>query len=131
MREQRNEALYRQFKETWKRYPSLNYDQVIELVLKSPQPRMWAGFISVYNRLRRILYNSKKELTVPAKSGLEKEVLEKYNKLIQQPIFRKASPYFLTSFIIAEPSTGFYISPAYAKRIVWRTCKKHKADAKS
>jgi len=129
MKEERDEALYKQFKQTWKSHPELSYDEVVDLILKSPQPRMWVGFYGVYHRLRRILYNSKNKLTIKAKQGLEQEVLEKYQRLTKQPIFKNASPYFLASFIIAEPSVGFYISAVHAKRIIWRTGKKHRRHA--
>lgn len=126
MREQRDEALYQEFKRIWKENPQLTYDEVIDRVLVAPQPRMWVGFFGVYHRLKRILYSSRKGLINKAKLGLEDEVARKYERLKKMYIFRDASPYFLVSFIIAEPAIGFFVSKAYAKRIIWRTCKKHK-----
>lgn len=130
MTRQRDEALYAQFKKTWGEHPELSSKEVIRLVLRSPQPRMWVSFNGVYRILRKILYNSWSEPKRHARTGLVAEVERKYMRLKQQPIFREASAYFLAAFIIAEPSRGFYVSPGSAYNIIRRTRKAHLKKAK-
>lgn len=125
MRKERDEALYAQFKKVWKENPQLSHDEVIQKVLESPQPRMWVSFWGVYRHLRKILYGSFRSPKRKHRDGLEAEIEKKYRMLKRQPIFRSASAYLLAAFIIAEPSKGFYLSPASAYRIIWRTRKAH------
>lgn len=123
MNKQRDKALYETFKQVWKTHPELSYDEVIEQVLVSPQPRLWISFYGVYRMLLKILYGSRKGPKGKSRNCLEAEVRRKYATLIKHRVFSKASAYFIAAFIIAEPSRGFYISPAYAKRIIWRVRK--------
>ena len=131
MKKQRDEALYAQFKKTWGEHPELSSDEVIKLVLKSPQPRLWVSFNGVYRILRKILYNSWTEPKRIARYGLVAEVERKYRRLKQQPVFRDASAYFLAAFIIAEPSRGFYLSQGSAYNIIRRTRNAHKRRGKA
>ena len=130
MKNIRDEALYAQFKKIWRDNPSLPFNEVIKLVLKSPQPRLWVSFYGVYRILQKILYGSRRGPKRKSRRGLEEEIERKYRALKRQPIFRDASAYFLASFIIAEPSRGFYLSEASAYRIILRIQKKHRARKK-
>lgn len=123
MVKQRNEAIYEQYKKIWREKPHLSYDEVISEVLESPQPRMWLSFWCVYRTLLAIIKGQKGATKRESRKGQESEIWAKYERLKRQPIFRNASVYLLSAFIIAEPSRGFYISHIHAKRIIWRTCR--------
>lgn len=110
MEKERDIALYKQFKKTWGENPDLPYEEVINKVLESPQPRMWMGFSKVYRTLLRLVRGEKKNEKWKSRKGFEEEVWAKYQRLKRQVIFREASIYLLASFIIAEPSRGFYLS---------------------
>ena len=130
MKEERDEAVYATFKRVWASCPHLSYDEAIDKAINTEQPRLWASFHGVYRVLRKILYNHGNGLIGKYKPGLEEEVRVKYNRLKRQPIFREASPYFLAAFIVSQPSKGFYISHATAKRIIWKIRKLHRASRK-
>lgn len=121
----RDEQLYETFKKIWKEKPHLSFDEVIEEVLCSAQPRLWVGFSGVYRILRRILYGKEHDPNHKARGGLKGHIERQYFKLRKQVIFRKASPYFIASFIQAEPSRGFYISHSRAKIIIYKQRKLH------
>lgn len=131
MKNERDEALYQQFKKVWAQNPELSYDEAVEMAIHSRQPRLWVSFYGIYRLLLKILYNSRNGTKRKAKCGLEETVRNAYLRLKKQPIFRDASAYFLAAFIIAEPAKGFYISHAYAKKIIWKVRKQHRARRRS
>lgn len=123
--EPRDEAFYREYKKALAGKGVVTHMEAINIALRAPQPRMWVTFYGVYRMLLHIVYQSRKKPKAAARQGLEKEVAAKYRILRNQRAFKDASLFFLTSFIISEPSVGFYISPTHAQRIVWRMRKKH------
>jgi len=123
----RDEALYEAYKNVLKKQPYLDSDKALEEALKAPQPRMWVSFYGVYRILLRIIHDSRDAPKNKARNSLELEIREKYERLKKRTIFSDASAYFLTSFIIAEPSNGFFVSFIYAKKVVGLVRKKHQS----
>ena len=121
--EKRNEALYNSFKKVLRENPALSEDEAITIALKDRQPCLWVSFFGVY----RIVLGLKKGMGKEQKNRSRKTVVDivrkKYNRLKDSQAFRKASCLFLTSFIIAEPENGFFISESYAKKIIWKMRK--------
>lgn len=122
---ERNEALYLVYKRIKSEHPELSEPEIAELARNAPQERLWVPFYSVYRILRRIRRNEQEKERREARKGLYEVVKQTYDKLKEQRMFRdKSRPaYFLTSFIIAEPAKGFYISQASALRIIWEMRK--------
>lgn len=116
----RNEALYNEYKKVMREKTCLSEDEAIDIVLSSPQPRMWVPFNSAYKILRQILYGKNNPEKRVARSSLTEDIKAAYTKLSAHRLFRqkKRPAYFLTSFILAEPSCGFYLSHARAKIII-------------
>lgn len=121
----RNEALYLEYKRIKGEHPELPEPEIAELVRNAPQPRLWVPFFSVYRIVRRIRRDEQEKERREARKGLYAVVKQAYDKLKTQRMFREKSrpAYFLTSFIIAEPAKGFYISQASALRIIWEMRK--------
>lgn len=122
--ELRDEALYAAYKEALASSKAVDHNEAVRIALQSPQPRMWVSFYGVYRALLRIVRNSREAPKGESRKHLLAEVERKYNELIKRRAFKDASLFFIASFIIAEPSTGFYLSEARAKRIIWGVRKK-------
>lgn len=120
-------ALYKAYKEAFASGKEVTHAQAIKMALHSPQPKLWVPFYGVYRALLRIVRGSRQAPKSEARKHLLSEVERKYRMLSEKRMFKGASLFFITSFIIAEPSTGFYISEAHAKRIIWRIRKKQRA----
>lgn len=132
MKKERDEALYEQYKRIFRECDAgTPYNKIVEMTVNSPQPRMWVSFHGVYRLLRKICYNHGRGQYRAARSGLEDEVRIKYNRLRSNQFFKNASLYFLTSFIIMEPSRGFHISHSHAKRVLWKVRKEHLKNRQS
>ena len=127
-RELRDEALYEAYKKTRGDFPMLSFDEQIQKTLSARQPRMWVSFYGVYRMLLRIIAEKKTHYKKPLRAGLEKEIEMKYRRLQTSPYMKNASAYFIASFIIAEPSAGFYVSHSYAKRIIFKTIHKKQQE---
>lgn len=128
IREARDEALYATFKTVLRENPELSYDEAVRKTMETRQPHMWVSFYGVYRTLLRIkkgMNGRKKPNAHLAKAHLEEEVERKYRKLSSSGFMKDASAFFLASFIIAEPSKGFYLSYIYAKKIISQRRKMH------
>lgn len=123
--EPRDEALYAEYKKALGVGERVTHEQAIQMALHAPQPRMWVAFYGVYRILLRIVHGSREAPKNKARLSLEGEIERKYYMLKRQRAFRNASLFFMASFIIAEPSVGFFVSKEYAKRIVWKKRKAH------
>lgn len=119
-KKERNEALYMAYKRIRSERLDLPEEEVVRLAIHAPQPRMWVPFNSVYRILRRIIYKREGEERRDARKGLRDDIERCYENLRRLRMFSgKGRPaYFIASFIIAEPSHGFYISIASAVRII-------------
>lgn len=123
----RDLALYTAYKEALASKKDVTHTEAIKIALKSPQPKLWVPFYGVYRALLHIVKGSRKTPKGPVRKKLLAEVERKYRMLITKRMFQGASLFFITSFIISEPSSGFYISEEYAKRIIWRVRKNRQA----
>lgn len=125
LRVPRNEAIYATYKRIMKEHPEFTNEEVIRAILESPQPRMWVSFYGVYRTLLRIVYNSRKAPLNKSRERLETDVRERYERLKEKRIFKDASLFFITSFIIAEPAKGFYMSPSRIIKTIGEVRKEH------
>lgn len=123
----RDTALYNAYKEALASGKEVTHTEAIQMALKSPQPKLWVPFYGVYRALLHIVKGSRQAPKGEARKHLIAEVSRKYKMLIEKRMFRDASLSFIASFIISEPSTGFYLSEAHAKRIIWKIRKKRQA----
>lgn len=123
-RELRDEALYEAYKKIRSTFPMLSFDEQIEKALTAKQPRMWVSFYGVYRILLKIIAQKSVTYKKNTRNSLAHDIETKYRRLLASPYMKNASAYFLTSFIIAEPSSGFYVSHSYAKRIIFNTIRK-------
>lgn len=123
----RDVALYKAYKEALASGNTVTHSEAIQMALSSPQPKMWVPFYGVYRALLRIVRGSRQAPKGESRKNLLAEVERKYHALKEQRMFKGASLFFITSFIITEPSCGFYISEAHAKRIIWKMRKRQQA----
>lgn len=126
----RDEALYQAYKTAFSSSKGVSHSEAIALALKSPQPRMWVSFYGVYRALLCLVKGSRRAPKDASRKDLLEEVDKKYRMLKEKRIFKDMSLLFIASFIIAEPSTGFYVSEEYAKKIIWRARKQRRGGWK-
>lgn len=88
---------------------------------------MWMSFYGVYRIVLDIARGKEKRQKHKARKGVFEEIKRKYERLHRASVFQNASSLFITSFIIAEPTEGFLVSAAYAKRIIWRVRKQRQS----
>lgn len=122
----RDYALYEAYKSALASHGEISHSKAIQMALEAPQPRMWMSFYGVYRALLCIVKGSKRPPKDASRSRLLEEVERKYRRLKEKRLFKGASLFFIASFIIAEPSRGFYVSEEYAKRIVWKIRKERR-----
>ena len=122
----RDEALYEAYKEVLSSEAGISHSEAVRRALKAAQPRMWMPFYGVYRALLYIVKGSKRPPKNASRSSLIEEVRQKYQRLREKRAFCNSSLIFLTAFIIAEPSQGFYVSEGYANRIIWKIRKERR-----
>ena len=123
----RDFAFYDAYKKALSSEGEVSHSEAIRIALESPQPRMWVSFYGVYRALLCIVKGSRRPPKDASRSKLLCEVERKYKMLREKRIFKDMSLFFLASFIISEPSQGFYISEVYAKKLVWKIRKERRA----
>lgn len=122
-KDERDAAFLKSFREA---YSSINYKDcggdmmgaAIKMAINAPQPRHWLSFWGVYrivSSLKRGQHGKRKGIHA---KEIEREIAMLYEKVRQKRIHRDKSVYELTSFIIAEPAIGFYITEGYARRLI-------------
>lgn len=123
----RDSAFYEAYKKALSSGGEVSHSDAIRMALESPQPRMWVSFYGVYRALLCVVKGSRRPPKDTSRSKLLCEVERKYKILREKRMFSDMSLFFMASFIIAEPSQGFYISEVYAKKLVWRIRKERRA----
>lgn len=123
----RDFAFYDAYKKALSSGRDISHSDAIRIALESPQPHMWVSFYGVYRALLCIVKGSRRPPKDASRSKLLREVERKYKMLREKRMFSDVSLFFLASFIIAEPSQGFYISEVYAKKLVWKIRKERRA----
>ena len=122
-RKLRDEALYNAFKKVLRDCPGISEREAIHRTLRTKQPRLWLSFYGAYRVILGIENGKGKTPKHKARDGVVDIVRKKYYRLKNKSVFAKASCLFITSFILAEPSEGFFVSESYAKRIIWKMRK--------
>lgn len=122
----RDEALYEAYKRILSSRKDISHAEAVRAALLEPQPCMWVSFYGVYRALLCLVKGSKKSPKSASRGHLLEEVERKYRKLREKKIFKGSSLFFLTAFIISEPSQGFYVSEKYANRIIWKVRKERR-----
>lgn len=130
LRVPRNEAIYETYKKILREKPDLSKEEIVKEILNSKQPRMWVSFFGVYRTLLRIVYHSRSAPRNKSRQTLEEDVRVRYERLRSKRAFKNASLYFLTSFIISEPATGFYMSPSRVAKTIGEVRKQHQRQWK-
>lgn len=123
----RDYALYDAYKEALSSNRGISHAEAVRMALMSPQPRMWVPFYGVYHALLCIVKGSRTPPKDTSRALLLEEVKRKYDKLKGQRIFKEASLFFIASFIIAEPSCGFFLSEERASRSIGEIRKERSA----
>ena len=123
----RDYALYEAYKDALSSSREISHAEAVRMALRSPQPRMWVSFYGVYRALLCIVKGSRRPPKDASRARLIEEVRGKYEKLRPQRIFKGASLFFIASFIIAEPSCGFFLSEERAKRSICKIRKERRA----
>ncbi len=120
----RNAALYESYKNALRSSKCITHQQAVRMALNAPQARLWVPFYCVYRILLRFTKRQVRPPKRSARQALLYEVITKYDALRNKRQFKDAPLSLLASFVIAEPSNGFYISEAQAERIIRSMRKK-------
>ena len=104
---ERDEAIYQAFLKCSKNHTGpLDIDKVIDDVMREPQKRIWMPARTVYETICR--YAS----TPPPRSAkpVVHYVLSVFRRIRNRRELRGKPLTFISDFVVAEPSVGFYLS---------------------
>ena len=122
---ERNDAVYATYLSVQRSTPApLDIDSAAAIVATSPQPRFWVPSRTIYNILRRHTHHRYTTEDYQRKP-LVRDVVAAYDRLRRHREYQGKSLYFISDFVTAQPTRGFYLSRRRLADIIRRRRKEN------
>lgn len=128
---ERDEELYRAYKEALSDRSVTSQRMAVERAIATPTSRFWISVPRAYRYILRLKKGKPLGDQRDVRHEMMMEIYERYRRLEGRREFKGSSVYFITSFAVFQEAPGFYISYSRALSIVSRINRERRNARKS